>query len=91
MLEDLSIIIPVGQGETSWQGLLSDLQSLDANAEVLLLGVAAKPADFDDILGGSECRCRWIQSERGRARQMNLGAENATRRNLWFLHADIRR
>lgn len=90
MLEDLSIIIPVGLGETAWQDLLSDLQSLHANAEVLLLGVDAKPADFEDIRAASHCNCRWIQSERGRGRQMNCGADNATRRYLWFLHADSR-
>lgn len=90
MLEDLSIIIPVGQGETAWRDVLGDLQSLQGNAEVLVVGVDAQPEDFEGIRAGSHCHCRWLQSERGRAWQMNFGAENATRRYLWFLHADSR-
>ncbi|MCC7441278.1 MAG: hypothetical protein IT285_06585, partial [Bdellovibrionales bacterium] len=30
----------------------------------------------------------WVQSERGRARQLNAGARVASRPYLWFLHAD---
>jgi rSAM/selenodomain-associated transferase 1 len=121
MLNDLSIIIPVGPGETAWKELLNDLilmaaheldppqqggrpsdgrpgtfpaQSslvLPTHCEVLVIGVEAPPAEFDDI----KARClhgdaRWLVSRPGRARQMNLGAMVARRRFLWFLHADSR-
>ena len=90
MLENLSIIVPVAHGEHAWRDLLCDLVSLEVNAEVLLVGVDAQPEDFDIIRPGLHGHCRWICSERGRARQMNCGAENATRQYLWFLHADSR-
>jgi rSAM/selenodomain-associated transferase 1 len=91
MLEDLSIIIPVGPAETAWQELLNDLLLLPIRCEVLVVGVEALPAEFSDLKARfPHCEARWLVSRLGRARQMNLGAMFARRRFLWFLHADSR-
>lgn len=90
MLDDLSIIIPIGPGEMAWQGLLSDLKSLSPNAELLLIGVDAPSAEIVRCNAALQCDARWIQSEPGRARQLNRGASAARRPFLWFLHADSR-
>jgi rSAM/selenodomain-associated transferase 1 len=90
MLDDLSIIIPIGPGEMAWQGLLSDLKSLAPNAELLLIGADAPSAEFVKSKAALRCDARWLQSEPGRARQLNRGASAAARRFLWFLHADSR-
>lgn len=89
MLDDLSIIIPVGANETAWASLLKDLQSLSPAAEVLLVGIESKPAGFDQFVARElPCTSRWLQSAPGRARQLNYGAAHSTRAYLWFLHAD---
>ncbi len=91
MLDDVTIIIPVGPNETAWNELLADLASVPLTAEVLLLGVDPAPAE---LLQNGDARqhlaVRWIQSAAGRARQMNRGATAASRQFLWFLHADSR-
>jgi hypothetical protein len=91
MLDDLSIVIPIGAGESAWKALLSDLKDLPTRAEVLLVGVDSEPEEFKHYATTTlPCKARWLQSEAGRARQLNYGAENATRSILWFLHADSR-
>ena len=90
MLEDLSIVIPVGPGEMAWQGLLSDLKPLPSTAEVLLVAVDTRPNEFLTRAGVLQCPARWLQTEAGRGRQMNFGAIAADRRFFWFLHADSR-
>jgi rSAM/selenodomain-associated transferase 2 len=61
-----------------------------------------KDAGFDDVVvvdGGSDDDtveraaahgATVLEGDRGRARQMNLGAAHATGDVLWFLHADVR-
>jgi rSAM/selenodomain-associated transferase 1 len=91
MLDDLSVVIPVGPGELAWRALLPDLKYLPASAEVLLVGVDAEPEDFQRYAATVlPCTARWLQSEAGRARQLNHGAGNAAGSILWFLHADSR-
>jgi len=91
MLDDLSIVIPIGPGDSAWKSLLSDLTYLPASAEVLLVGVDAEPEKFEHYAATTlTCTARWLQSEPGRARQLNYGAEHATGSILWFLHADSR-
>jgi Glycosyl transferase family 2 len=79
-LSDVSIVVPIGPGDESWRDLAQDL----AGSEAELLWVATVPAPHDAPRG------RWLVAPRGRARQMNAGARAATRRFLWFLHADTR-
>jgi hypothetical protein len=75
---DVSIVIPVGPGETCWRDLASDLAGTDAE----IIWAAAEPGDAP--IG------RWLVARRGRASQLNDGARAATRPYLWFLHADTR-
>jgi hypothetical protein len=91
MLDDLSIVIPIGPGESAWKALLSDLKDLPMSAEILLVGVDDEPKEFEEYAAATlPCKAGWLQSEAGRARQMNYGAENATRSFVWFLHSDCR-
>jgi len=84
----LSIIIPVFNDRDAVAALLPVLQSLRAEGhEVLVVDggstdgsmTVARPLADRLMIGG-----------RGRALQMNLGAEFARHDILWFLHADTR-
>ncbi len=82
-LRDLAVVVPVGPGDESWAGLLDELRTLPAGAEIVLAGAAPAPPSLPE-------RARWLQAPRGRAQQMNAGTRATTRRFLWFLHADSR-
>lgn len=84
----LSIIVPTLNEADNIAGLLDDLAPLRAQGHEIIL-----------VDGGSEDRTleiagpgvdRVLVSERGRAAQMNTGAQYATGDILWFLHADTR-
>jgi hypothetical protein len=92
LLADVSVIIPLAHREGSWRALVGDLAPISHDAEVLLVATEPNPGDLERLT--SECglcaRLVWVESSPGRARQMNLGAAQATRRFAWFLHADSR-
>ncbi len=77
MLDNISIIIPLGPGEDQHHGLLDDLRAL----------CAAGPEIIPVACDGSSGRGA-ISSLPGRALQQNCGAAVARRDFLWFLHAD---
>lgn len=82
----LSIIIPVAPGDTTWRELLPDLQPvLQEGGEVLLVSPEPPP----DRAANTQA-VKWIVSASGRAQQMNAGAGHSSRQWLWFLHADSR-
>jgi len=95
---DVSIIIPVGPGDDSWRALIEDLSFVPFSTEVLCVGTTSESVpkmDANEIkstLTAPEAMIsiEWIDAPRGRARQMNVGAQHATGRFLWFLHADSR-
>ncbi len=80
----LSIIIPVLNEAESLPGLLGRLVSL-CDSEVI---VADGGSEDDSRQTALRAGARVIQSERGRARQMNAGAAAAQGDILLFLHAD---
>lgn len=82
---ELSIIVPVGPGDESWRVLLLDLVPLKETAEILFIAVdsISLPPDWQ-----GKDNIRVFRGLSGRAKQMNLGAEKATREILWFLHSD---
>lgn len=86
----LSIVIPIGPGETAWRALLGDLQGLPVDIELLLVGVEAAPVELDALSGALAGRLRWLRAPRGRASQQNAGAAAARGAWLCFLHADSR-
>lgn len=90
MLPRLSIVVPIGPGESAWRALLGDLQSLPVDVELLLVGVDAAPPELDALSGALAGRLRWLQASQGRAVQQNAGAAAARGNWLCFLHADSR-
>lgn len=78
---DVAIVVPVGPGDTSWPPLLESLRRDAASAQLLPVF-----ADGDPQPGPVDALC----APAGRAMQQNAGAAAATRRWLWFLHADSR-
>lgn len=80
-LSRLSIVLPVGPGDTAWPPLHDALRAHAPNAELL-------PVFADDDPQAAPAGA--LRSPRGRARQQNAGALAARREWLWFLHADTR-
>ncbi|ODU46354.1 glycosyl transferase family 2 [uncultured Aquimonas sp.] len=90
MLPRLSIVVPIGPGESAWRALLGDLQRVPVDVELLLVGVDAAPPELDALAGVLAGRLRWLQASQGRASQQNAGAAAARGNWLCFLHADSR-
>jgi hypothetical protein len=90
VLPRLSIVVPIGPGETAWRDLLCDLQVLPVDVELLLVGVEVAPSDLEMHAAALAGRLRWLSAERGRASQQNAGAAAARAPWLCFLHADSR-
>lgn len=90
ILAQVTILVPIGPGESSWRDLLTCFSPLALAAEVLLIATEPPPKDFDEFIAELRlcCQVQWIQTLAGRARQMNFGANLATREFVWFLHAD---
>lgn len=91
----LSVIIPVAKNDEAWRGLLESLRFLTYEDEVIF--VAHTRSSFQKVtvetkklklLFKIKCPVRWILSSKGRAKQMNAGAREATNEFLWFLHCD---
>lgn len=86
------MIIPVGNKDEAWKSLLPDLYSLDRDDEIVFVSPENGESNF--ALEASQFKgsatCRWIQSDLGRAKQLNLGSREAKNQNLWFLHCDSR-
>ena len=80
----LSVVVPLGPGETEGERLLNDLgEQLPETNEVILAvtGHTALP------LSG---RAKQVLTHPGRAAQMNDAARAGAGKFLWFLHADTR-
>jgi rSAM/selenodomain-associated transferase 2 len=80
----LSIVIPVGPGDASWQSLLPQLEGC-ATEVILVFAEGHRPATLPQGAAATA-----IEAPRGRARQLNAGAARANATWLWFLHADTR-
>ncbi len=82
----LSVVVPVLNEAASLDVFLTELcQRLPAGAEVIVVDGGSS----DNSRAIVESRpVRLVQSERGRARQMNAGARHASGHYLMFLHAD---
>ena len=90
-LDDLSVVIPVAPGDEAWQGLLPDLALLIGPEVIFVATHTLTPDDharIDAVLVTGSWS--WLVTARGRARQLNAGAQAAEREHLWFLHADSR-
>jgi rSAM/selenodomain-associated transferase 2 len=83
----LSVIVPLAPGETAGAALLAQLCGLSADSEIVLVDAGSAALATVDGWSG-DAMLRVLRSAPGRARQLNLGANNARGRWLWFLHAD---
>jgi len=86
---NLSIIIPVYNEATQIEELLFHLLKMMKNpqqSEILLVDGGSNDKTAE-IVSKIE-RVRLITSEKGRGRQMNVGAKQASGEILYFLHAD---
>ncbi len=80
----VSIIIPVKHNNEPWHVLALELlqDQEDSALEVIIVSSEAASSTITDK------RLKLLHSAPGRARQQNLGAENASYPYLWFLHSD---
>ena len=99
MLQDpiLSIIIPLSHEEESFDGLLYDLKFFSKYlTKHISWEVVLVPGHgfLDKNNLEKECEvfsnCSLFYSKEGRAEQLNLGADKARGKHLWFLHSDSR-
>jgi len=88
----ISIIIPVLNEASTISTLLNDIAekaSLQNISEIIMVDGGSTDATFDLAFQFSEkLPLVILKSDKGRAKQMNLGAGNATGEILYFLHAD---
>ncbi len=83
----ISIIIPTLNEATTINKVIASLQELTGEFEIIV----ADGGSTDDTIGlVRNCGVRTIETERGRGRQMNAGAQTASGDVLLFLHADTR-
>ncbi|MEP2936035.1 MAG: TIGR04283 family arsenosugar biosynthesis glycosyltransferase [Gilvibacter sp.] len=91
----ISIIIPVlneAEGITSLLGYLAENMHSRENTELIIVDGGSLDGTQDlvrsFINGNPSLQLKLINSERGRARQMNLGVKESKYEVLYFLHAD---
>jgi rSAM/selenodomain-associated transferase 2 len=84
----LSIIIPVLNEESNIVRLLEYIRKNSSNANIKEILVVDGGSTDETKEAPSKYDVLVLHSEKGRARQMNLGAENAKGEVLYFLHAD---
>lgn len=80
------IIIPVLNESTQLESLLDLLSPLKREFEIIFVDGGSKDSSVEFIRSqGYHC----IESPKGRAKQMNLGASKSKSKYLLFLHADV--
>lgn len=84
----ISIIIPVINEEDGILKLLGHLQDSSSNFISEIIVVDGGSTDNTTGLVQQSTTARLIKSEKGRAKQMNAGAQAAKTEILYFLHAD---
>ena len=83
----VSIIVPVLNEAAIIGGFLEHLRASVGAVEIIVVDGGSKDGTCELCQGRAD---RVVQSTRGRARQMNAGAQVAGGEILWFVHADSR-
>ena len=83
----LSIIIPALNEAANLPELLAELAPLQARGAQIIVADGGRT---DGSRALWPAGVLWLDAPRGRARQMNAGAAQATGTVLWFVHADTR-
>ncbi|MFN2541115.1 MAG: TIGR04283 family arsenosugar biosynthesis glycosyltransferase [Chthoniobacterales bacterium] len=83
----LSVIVPVLNEVRLIGGFLRHLQTLGAGLEIVVVDGGSSDETVSIARALAD---RVIVTPRGRAAQMNAGAESARGEILWFLHADLK-
>jgi len=83
----VSIVVPVLNEAALIGPFLRQLQTLRPAVEVIVVDGGSSD---ETLMIASPLANRVFRAPRGRAPQMNAGAEIATGATLWFLHADLR-
>ncbi|PIR22890.1 MAG: hypothetical protein COV44_05775 [Deltaproteobacteria bacterium CG11_big_fil_rev_8_21_14_0_20_45_16] len=86
--KNCSIVIPCRSDESRQCDLLSDLSMLTTNAEILV--IQSKPSLMTSAGAPNQSRVKYFATKPSRAIQLNYGARIASRKFIWFLHADTR-
>lgn len=89
-MNKISIIIPILNEAETIESLLFHLvdnASLDYISEIIVVDGGSTDGS-QEIVSNSGMKVKLLTSEKGRARQMNVGAKSATSNILYFLHAD---
>jgi rSAM/selenodomain-associated transferase 2 len=84
---NISIIVPVLNEAVIIRGFLQHLRTTAPDAETIVVDGGSNDGTVELCRGWAD---NIIDSARGRARQMNAGAQVAHGKILWFLHADSR-
>jgi rSAM/selenodomain-associated transferase 2 len=88
-MNKISIVIPVFNEVNSIEKLLSHLKIYDLNKDAMeIIAVDGGSTDGSQEKIRRYSNATLIQSEKGRAVQMNIGAKAATGNILYFLHCD---
>lgn len=84
---ELSIIIPVLNEELTLPRLLTQLCASPSRSKIEIIIVDGGSTD-KTIAQCNSCEVKIIEGTQGRAKQMNIGAQQASGKVLYFVHAD---
>jgi len=89
---NLTLIIPVAPSDDDWKNLIADLIYLDEKDECIFVSPIDHAKKLYDLANKAKLTCsvKWNYSDLGRAKQQNIGAQNAAYDFLWFVHCDTR-
>ncbi len=86
---EISIVIPLDTGDSSWRTLLNELKLNQQFKEIVISAMEDKPTDWLSFVSEFQKPLIWLVNPiRGRAAQLNNGAGKASGKYIWFVHAD---